>query len=569
MPEVTWEGIRGLTTGPSGNRPVSLLTFAVHYVLGYTEPWQFRFVNVAIHRAVTILVGITARRVFTVAGLGAGAALVASAAVAGVWALHPIQLTAVTYIVQRMTSLAALFFWGAMYLYLVARMSWARGGARQWLCYAAGAGAAGCFVLGMLAKSHIAILAPIVVATEMILFETHRRLTRRQWGIAAAGALGLALLVGITRRAEIVAFLDSVTNLTRPILESRGGTPWRRLITEPRVLFLYLSLFFLPGWSRFSLFWSFDASRTLVHPPQTALAILGIAGLVYLAWRWRNKMPLASWGLEHRMYLPSVFLLVALAGLAEAARARWPVDPGKVRLAGAVLGLAVLAVLGAQTFRRNQVWGSERALFLHEIERNPDNHQLRVNYAVYLLSVPEGVDPEAGVAYATQLIEELEGLELDEDLKVRLKKIHSNLALYYMDVRQEFDKGLDHMLAASEYGYTAAIMSRLAAFYFYARINGRPDYMEKLRARGFDDDERMLGFLERAYAMGLTDWAVTTNLINACIFLLEQGGTTRYADVARAVLEENLVRYRDDPQREQSLRDMERELNLVTGREQR
>jgi hypothetical protein len=589
MPEVTWEGIRGFATGPSGNRPVSLLSFALHFVLGFTEPWHFRVVNVAIHLAATFLVGFTARRVFSVAGIGANRALVYSAAVAGVWALHPMQLTAVTYIVQRMTSLAALFFWGAMYLYLVARMSIAREGARRWVRYGAGAGAALCFVLGMLAKSHIAIFAPIVIATEMILFGTHRRLTRRQWGVASGVVLGFALLVGITRSAEIATFLENLTDLSRPVLESRGGTPWNRLITEPRVLFLYLSLFFFPVWSRFSLFWSFDVSRGLVHPPQTLLSILGIGALIYLAWRWRRKMPLASWGLtcfllghviegtvmplylvfEHRMYLPSVFLLAALVGLVEVVRARWFVDVGKVRVAGVALVVALLAVLGSQTFRRNQVWGDPNALFLHEIECNPGNYQVKVNYAMHLLSVAEGVDQDAGVEYATRLIEELEGLDLDEELKIRLKKIHSNLALFYMDVRQDYDQGLEHMLAAAEYGYTPTIMSRLASFYFAVRIDGQVDYMERLKARGYDDDERMLGFLEVAYDMGLTDWLVTANLINACIFLAKEDGKAKYADRARAVLQENLVRYADDPERVRRLREMAKSLDLATSRGER
>ena len=85
------------------------LTFAVNYALGGDNVVGFHVVNIAIHLLTSCLVFLLLKRVFRRNGLFAvGGALIFLA--------HPLQTQAVTYIVQRATGLAALFFsWPSIY----------------------------------------------------------------------------------------------------------------------------------------------------------------------------------------------------------------------------------------------------------------------------------------------------------------------------------------------------------------------------------------------------------------------------------------------------------------------
>jgi hypothetical protein len=177
MTNINRESFRLLHTGPSGDRPVSLFSFALHYYFGLTDPWHFRSVNIAIHVLVAVAVGLVTRRVLMIVGMDAGRALFTCLCVVSLWALHPIQLTAVTYLVQRMTSLGALFSWFSFYFYLVARTPPGPGTVRRRVAYVAGVISLVLFPLGFLSKPHVAILPAMVVTTELLLFRSHGRMS--------------------------------------------------------------------------------------------------------------------------------------------------------------------------------------------------------------------------------------------------------------------------------------------------------------------------------------------------------------------------------------------------------
>ncbi|MEJ2472072.1 MAG: hypothetical protein P8Y96_13305 [Desulfuromonadales bacterium] len=77
------------------------LTFAVNYAWGGDQVLGFHLVNIAIHLLTSCLVFLLLKRVFRQnVAFAVGGALIFLA--------HPLQTQAVTYIVQRATSLAAL-----------------------------------------------------------------------------------------------------------------------------------------------------------------------------------------------------------------------------------------------------------------------------------------------------------------------------------------------------------------------------------------------------------------------------------------------------------------------------
>ena len=565
MTNIDWESFRLLHTGPSGDRPVSLFSFALHYYFGLTEPWHFRLVNIAIHVLVAAAVGLVTRRVLLVVGMDAGRALFTCLGVVSLWALHPIQLTAVTYVVQRMTSLGTLFFWLSFYFYLVARTPPGPGTVRRRVACVAGVISLVLFLLGFLSKPHVAILPAMVVTTELLLFRSDGRFSRREWTVLVAGLVGTVVLIVATQPEWVERTLRWATvDLWQPVLEARGGTPFHRLISEPRVMFLYLSLFFFPLWSRFSLFWSIEPSHELFTPPQTSLAIAALVGASYLVFRWRRSRPLVAWALacfllghviegtviplylvfEHRMYLPSVFLLIGCAGLMWDFVDQQGWKGRRFAVSGAAIFLVTLASLFANTYWRNAIWGDSRSLFLSEIKHNPGNYQLKVNYADYLLSRRPGLDSDEGVKYSRALITSLERLDRTRDVKIRLKKLNSNLAVYYIRNGRDMKRGLTYLLAAAQYGYTPTILFNLGSFYFYAKVQGNQDYLETLQRAGYDGDKKMLGFLETSYRTGRQNWFYTANLLNAYIYMLSKDpSNVVYAERAQNVLGDNRPRF--------------------------
>ena len=127
------------------NRPLTSVTFALNWWQGGGDPKQFQWTNLALHAVNTILVllllaialgrlfdGEARHRVWLAVGFGVA-----------IWAVHPIQVQSVTYIVQRMNLMAGLFVMLSLLLYVRGRL-WSR---RPWLCYM-GAGLS--MLLGMM-----------------------------------------------------------------------------------------------------------------------------------------------------------------------------------------------------------------------------------------------------------------------------------------------------------------------------------------------------------------------------------------------------------------------------------
>ena len=123
---VSLERAVGISRSQGNNlpRPVTNLTFALNWWLHGDNVAGYRLVNIAIHFINALLVFLTVRELSArpvvpeaIRARGAAVALVTAL----LWALNPIQTQAVTYVVQRYTSLATLFFLVALYSYIRGR----------------------------------------------------------------------------------------------------------------------------------------------------------------------------------------------------------------------------------------------------------------------------------------------------------------------------------------------------------------------------------------------------------------------------------------------------------------
>ncbi|MFO8076981.1 MAG: hypothetical protein R6T85_12775, partial [Egibacteraceae bacterium] len=118
------------------------------------------------------------------------------------WLVQPVNTQAVTYIVQRMTSMAALFFMLSLLLYALGRGRWLDRGK---LTPAAGFAFLGCVLSGicaLISKQNAAMLPIIILLYEWFFFQNLSiSLSKKQVGlivccIAVFGGIALLYLGG-------------------------------------------------------------------------------------------------------------------------------------------------------------------------------------------------------------------------------------------------------------------------------------------------------------------------------------------------------------------------------------
>ena len=367
-------------------RPVASLTFALNYYWGGHRVVGYHAMNVAIHVAVAFALywflflafrAPRARPLFE--GMEAHAALGATL----LWAMHPVQTQAVTYIVQRMTSLASLFYLLALAAYLKGRTT---EGARRWAWWAAALGA----TAAALGSKEIAATLPLaVVLIEVCLIGGGMRR-----GLGTGLAWAAALAVPIAGLAVLAAQHETGGSFWAQLTAHRSSTQWftveEHLLTEGRVIVHYLTLLLWPHPSRLTFDYSFSVSHGWLDPPATLVAWVAIAGVLGWAVTAGHRAPLAAFGIlwfflnlaiesslipldlafEHRLYLPSM----GAAWLAAVAAATLVRRGGtRVRLRLAVACLLLVGIWTVWTIERNRVWATEFSLWSDTAAKAPAN----------------------------------------------------------------------------------------------------------------------------------------------------------------------------------------------------
>lgn len=418
------EALASGISGPSG-RPVAQLSFALnHYFDGGFDPFAFKATNLAIHALASLLVFFLGLRLLAAGAppLARGRVQAAAAVLAAVWLLHPIQLTTVLYAVQRMTGLSALFLFAALLLHVRGREGGGAAGAPQ-VATAWGL----LWPLSFLSKETGALFPLFALAWELIL--------RRE----AAGRLDrfarlLTVVAGLTFAATaIYAALPSGKWLWAGY-DFRAFTPPERLLTEGRVLWLYLGLMLLPRLEAFGLHHDDIAvSNGLLEPWTTLSAWAALAGLAWVAWRLRAKAPLVTFGIawffighllessvlplelvhEHRNYVPLFGILLALASALPQALAA----PGPRKTLGLTLAVVALGYCGFVTALRAHQFGEETRRSQIEVQHHPDSARAHYEAGRAVAMLDQSADAEGPTYFFARTHFERAG-ELDPGFKL-------------------------------------------------------------------------------------------------------------------------------------------------------
>jgi tetratricopeptide (TPR) repeat protein len=312
--------------------------------------------------------------------------------VAALWVLHPIQLTSVLYVVQRMTSMAAFFVLAGLLLFVMGRIRLESGRAHgmTWMFV----GLAGGVVFGFLCKQNAVLLPFYAYLVELFFFrrEALAGLARRRLRGFYALTVGLPVLVAV------VGLIVGWDTIAEGYLY-RNFTLWERLLTQSRVLFFYLGLLFFPHIRAFGLYHDDMALSTgLLDPWTTLVSVVLWAVLLGLAiwgvrrralWSFAVLWYLVGHGLEsslvalelvfeHRNYLPSFGMLFAAAYYLV-----WGLDrlSDSRRLIYPVVGLLV-GVLAFTTFTRADTWGDKYRVVEISLRNHPKSGRTHSEYAV-------------------------------------------------------------------------------------------------------------------------------------------------------------------------------------------
>lgn len=372
-------------------RPISMLTFALNYTLFGNATFSFKLTNVIIHLINALLILwltyrllLNCRKRYRFAWSD-NAITWAAVIITAAWALHPLNLTAVLYVVQRMTSLAALFTLAGTlaYVYGRERMQAGRTGwPFVWLLTPFFG------ILGVLSKEDAALMPLFLLIIEWLLFGFHTREQRTSKNIVAFYLVGL-VLPGLIGAAYLVhhQFWTGYAGRTFTLPE--------RVLTEFRVVLLYVKWTFFPDIRELSLYHDDIAVSTgLLHPVTTLLSLLALLALLALAFWQRHKRPLLCLGIlfffagqmmestvlplliafEHRNYLPDYGLLLAFFSLlllpVEAA------EKPKVRPALRwSLAILILPVLFTATWVRSGEWANFLSFSYYEARHHPHSEE--------------------------------------------------------------------------------------------------------------------------------------------------------------------------------------------------
>ncbi len=397
-------------------RPVASFSFAMNYAFAPTLPfkedvWGYHATNLAIHLISTLLLFGIVRRTAN--------STMAGAATAILWSVHPLTTGAVTYIVQRVESLMAMFMLLTLYCAIRAwnkpglksrptsanvGRNFSSGAADVGRNFRSGAWSLAAVIacaLGMGTKEAMVGAPLIVLAWDWVFIKTpFREIFRERW----------MLYAGLEATWILLFFLVAID--ARPLSSGFHFPEWSwttYFLTQTSVITHYLRLAFVPD----PLVLDYDV-RQIEFFSQVAVQFVFLSALFALSlWGFVRRHSLGFAGLaffillaptssvlpivteiaaEHRMYLP---LAVIIATLMSSKR-NTPDDYSPLRnnvlLAAIVVALGI--PLAMATYARNDVYASETGIWFDTIQKQPKNARARNNYASNLLQTGQSTAAE-------------------------------------------------------------------------------------------------------------------------------------------------------------------------------
>ena len=379
------------------------------------------------------------------------------AATASLWLVHPLNLTAVAYIVQRMTSLSALFTALAILAYVSERFA-QRSRPGRWLrtiVLVAGFGLLAAF------SKETGLLTPVyLIVIELVVFRFRAADTR---DTRTAKTLVVIVLSSLALVMVLYPILHS-----NP-LNGYAARPFdleQRLLTEARVVSWYLAMLLVPDVQQMTLYHDgLRVSAGLLAPPTTLFALAALVTLLLGAIALRHRAPWFSFGMlfffaghllestvfplelvfEHRNYLPSFGVLFAIVTGAALGLKRLEVPPRFQALAP----VPFIVILSVATHIRAHQWSGDPAAPLIDALNHPESPRANIiagnTFSLLAKGAEYHIDRRGLIDLADQAFKRADGLLPDS-----ANAIFGWLFLYYehgIDPPEQLVQSLEDRLA--------------------------------------------------------------------------------------------------------------------------
>ena len=371
-------------------RPVSMLSFTLNRYFFGIAPYSHKVVNLIIHLLTGIglyLLGrllIRSYRRYRNPALPAAALNWIPVIVAGLWLVHPLNLTPALYIVQRMTRLAALFTVLGLCLYMAGRMRLSDGKKHGLPLILTGLLLFG--GLAVFSKESGALLPLYMLVLELTIFRFRDNNGKPNSSVISFFAITVAVPAGL-----VLLYLALNPGYITGGYAYRNFNLEERILTEGRVLVFYLKSILIPSITELGLYHDDIAiSRGLFDPPATLYSLMALGGMLLGALLLLGRQPLVSLGIlwfftghlmestiiglelvhEHRNYLADYGIILAVTALI----AQAPLH--KLAPAIRIVTPAIFLLLFSYTtWVRASQWSDVTSQAIHEARHHPQSYR--------------------------------------------------------------------------------------------------------------------------------------------------------------------------------------------------
>lgn len=375
----------------TGNRAISFLSFLINDNAWPGDPASYKLTNIYIHLLNGILVFILSRLVFSSAtSFSKEKVWYGSLLALSVWLLHPLNVSTVLYVVQRMTELSALFSLLGIIFYIQGRLRYttqASFKSTTWLFF----GALFFITLGFLSKENAVVSLLFIIILEFSILSKHPR------NKAFYALFGLCIVLPVTVLIIHFSFFRHYENA----FIYRGHSQYEHILTQSRILLDYLYQIISPNTSRMGLIHDdFTVSKSLLEPISTLYSLLIISVLLLIALFSRKKWPVIFFGIlwffaghslessflplelyfEHRNYLPGIGLIITISYLL-LLLLDYIQKPFLRRLYVAII-IFTVSLFAFQTFSQATLWSNTPLQMALSYQQHPDSIRAAHNYAI-------------------------------------------------------------------------------------------------------------------------------------------------------------------------------------------
>jgi len=495
-----WSPFFPSETGIVG-RPFINFTFAINYAISGDNVWSYHALNIFIHILAALTLWGIIRRTLTNAKAmdryGPVPAWIALGCTL-LWALHPLQTQAVTYLSQRCESLMGLFF--LLVFYCAIRGWQSDRNQRAWHLLAILS-----FVAGTGCKEVIAAAPVLLVLYDWAFTKRNLKETFKSSSLLYLGlALGLA--------GEFLLIAAGGTTSAGTGDHSFALTEYWLL--QPPVLLHYIQLVFWP--SDLALDYGMDFHGMIeTWPAFFIIVALIIVALWLLFKRWPSGFllawffailaptslyPLPDVAYDHRMYLPSIAVIILTLGglyrlgLFLGERFILDADSRSVFILKAsryTMALLILAV-AISTYTRNLYYQTEVSLWADNVAKRPQCGRAQVNLGNSLYAAGRPLDALDRIQQGIRLMES----QRQKPHSQNLIDAYNNLGVVYFRLgelqRAEFYLRKSLQIGpknAHAHAHLGSVLGALkqddeARFHFQQALSLDPNYVDGLITYG-------------------------------------------------------------------------------------